>query len=89
VLDSDQIVDAFVARLAVWFPADIAAINIQLLEDGTLKKRAKISDRELLLKQAEMNRAVVALNLAFVGDLYRQRYIEASDGWDADNLEGD
>jgi len=39
--DHDQIVGAFVARLAAWFPAEIAAINIQVVEDGTPKKKGK------------------------------------------------
>ena len=41
ILESDQIVGAFIARLAAWFPAEIAAINIQVLVDGKTKKKAK------------------------------------------------
>jgi hypothetical protein len=39
--EGDQIVGAFIARLAAWFPAEIAAINIQVLADGKTKKKAK------------------------------------------------
>ncbi|MFZ0890363.1 MAG: hypothetical protein WA005_18135 [Candidatus Binataceae bacterium] len=39
--DSDQIVGAFVARLAAWFPAEIAVINIQVFEDGIAKKKGE------------------------------------------------
>jgi len=37
---SDQVVGAFIARLAAWFPAEIAAINIQVVH-GSLKAKAK------------------------------------------------
>jgi hypothetical protein len=36
-----QIIGAFIARLAAWFPAEIAAINIQVLANGKTKKKAK------------------------------------------------
>lgn len=37
----DQIVGAFVARLAAWFPEEIAAINMQMYVDDSGKKRTK------------------------------------------------
>lgn len=37
--EGDQIVGAFIARLAAWFPAEIAAINIQILVDGTTNNK--------------------------------------------------
>jgi hypothetical protein len=39
--DGDQIVGAFIARLAAWFPAEIAAINIQVLVDRKVKKKSR------------------------------------------------
>jgi hypothetical protein len=39
--DSDQIVGAFIARMAAWFPAEIAAINIQVVEDRSAKNKSK------------------------------------------------
>ena len=37
----DQIVGAFIARLAAWFPGEVAAINIQVVMDDADKGRRK------------------------------------------------
>jgi hypothetical protein len=37
----DQIVGAFIGRLAAWFPVEIAAINIQLFLNDTVRKKRR------------------------------------------------
>ena len=39
--DGDLIIGAFIARLVDWFSSEIAAINIQLVQDTTKKKGKK------------------------------------------------
>jgi hypothetical protein len=38
---SEFLIEKFIGRLVAWFPSEVAAINVQVTENGTSKKNRK------------------------------------------------